>query len=318
MSHSNFPLFKRFPGNVVAKPPCKMINANMYGFFVKGDSKTIQAYLDNTLNCIADNEMHFEPLSPYVLLTFTDIQNISSLAAEFSNQGWMQETDIIVWLPVAKMEDGKVNHIYWYPAFICVNNIYALINGINTWGYNKYMCTYEMPEIGGKADYFSMSVDAFQPFTPSTEMANHLLLEVKRNREGEESEFAEFIELIQEAFDLLKSNRNFFNFDTDLLKQLLKGFVNPQMDQILFKQFPDGEGERAVYQGVVHSPSVIKKVHHAKIYKHEYDVILHQVDTFRLDQAFGLKLGKQEAILPFNVLMDFDQQAAYELGRVMP
>ncbi|MFM9598115.1 hypothetical protein ACKI1O_53635, partial [Streptomyces scabiei] len=41
--------------------------------------------------------------------------------------------------------------------------------------------------------------------------------------------------------------------DTALLKQLLSGFINPQMDQILFKQFPDGKGNEAVYQAVLHS-----------------------------------------------------------------
>jgi hypothetical protein len=153
---SSRPLFSRFPGNVIAKPPCRMTNANMYGFFVKGDTSTIQAYLDETLNSVSDgadndgqdSSANYECLSPYVLLTFTDIQNIASLAPGFAEQGSMQETDIIIWLPVAKMLKGKVDHVYWYPAFICVNNIYALINGINTWGYNKYLCEYTMPDLG--------------------------------------------------------------------------------------------------------------------------------------------------------------------------
>ena len=64
----------------------------------------------------------------------------------------------------------------------------------------------------------------------------------------------------------------------------------------------------------MHSPSVIKKIHSAQIYGHEYDVTLHQVDSFRLDKAFGIPLGTQRALLPFNVLMDFDQEAAYALA----
>jgi hypothetical protein len=54
------------------------------------------------------------------------------LAPGFAEQGFMQETDIIIWLSVAKMLKDKVDHVYWYPAFICVNNIHAQINGINT------------------------------------------------------------------------------------------------------------------------------------------------------------------------------------------
>lgn len=311
---SNRPLFSRFPGNVIAKPPCRMTNANMYGFFIKGNTTKIQTYLDQTLNCVPSQTCNYESLSPYVLLTFTDIKNIASLAPGFSEQGSMQETDIIVWLPVAKMVNNKVDHVYWYPAFICVNNIYALINGINTWGYNKYMCDYTMPDIGADSDNFSISVDAFQPFTPDTKMAKHLLMEVKKVSDGSSNKIGEFLELIKEAFTLLSAEKSFFNMDKNALKQLLDGFKNPQMDQILFKQFPDGKGENAVYQGVVHSPSIIKKIHSAELYGHEYDVTLHQVDTFRLDEAFGIPLGTQRALLPFNILMDFDQEAAFPLA----
>jgi hypothetical protein len=311
---SGRPLFSRFPGNVVAKPPCRMTNANMYGFFIKGKTNAIQTYIDQTLNSVPDDSGQYECLSPYVLLTFTDIQNIASLAPGFAEQGSMQETDIIIWLPVAKMVKGKVDHIYWYPAFICVNNIYALINGINTWGYNKYLCDYTMPNIGENPGRFSISVDAFQPFTPQTKMAKHLLMEVTKVNDGPTNKVSEFIELIKEVFTLLSAEKSFFNMDINALKQLLSGFKQPQMDQILFKQFPDGSGEKAVYQGIMHSPSIIKKIHSAEIYEHEYDVTLHQVDTFRLDEAFGIPLGTQRALLPFNVLMDFDQEAAFALA----
>ncbi|MFT4940258.1 MAG: hypothetical protein ACI88A_003310 [Paraglaciecola sp.] len=314
MPNTQRPLFSRFPGNVVAKPPCRMLNANMCGFFVKGETELIQQYLDSTLNSVPSENVRYECLSPYTLLTFTDIEKISSLATGFADQGWMQETDIIIWLPVAKKVNNKIDHIYWYPAFICVNNIYALINGINTWGYNKYLCDYVMPERGAEPDFLSISVDAFQPFSGQTEMVKHLLMEVKQVSKGDESELTEFVDLVKQAFDLLSAEKSFFNFDYNVLKQMMQGFTHPQMDQILFKQFPDGEGENAVYQAVMHSPSIIKKVHSAKLYTHQYDVTLHQVDTFRLDQAFGIKLGTQRALLPFSVLMDFDQQAAFPLA----
>jgi hypothetical protein len=262
-----------------------------------------------------NDQCNYECLSPYVLLTFTDIENIAPLAPDFAEQGSMQETDIIIWLPVAKMVKGKVDHVYWYPAVICVNNIYALINGINTWGYNKYLCEYTMPDIGGDPDNFSISVDAFQPFTPETKMVKHLLIEVKKVSDGSGSKVTEFVELVKAAFTLLSSEKSFFNMDIHALKQLLDSFKNPQMDQILFKQFPDGE-VNAVYQGVMHSPSIIKKVYSAHIYGHEYDDTLHQLDTFSLDKAFGIPLGTQRALLPFNVLMDFDQEAAFAVAEI--
>ena len=162
MSDNNLPPFIQYPGNVIAEPPCRMLNANMYGFFVKGCINKITNYINTTLNAVKNDDFHFKPLSAYTLLTFTDIQNIASKVPHFRQQGWMQETDIIFWLPIAKMVtkggDEKVDHIYWYPAFIAVNNIYALINGRETWGYNKYLCDYKMPQIGQPPHYFSIAI----------------------------------------------------------------------------------------------------------------------------------------------------------------
>ena len=319
MSETNLPPFVQFPGNVIAQPPCRMLNANMYGFFVKGDIDKITNYIDKTLNTVKMKNMRFKPLSAYTLLTFTDIQNIASKVPEFRQQGWMQETDIIIWLPVAKMvkhdDDEKVDHIYWYPAFIAVNNIYALINGRETWGYNKYLCDYQMPNIGEAPNYFSISLDAFQPFSPDTQMAPHKLLEVNLVEQNDEHSVSDFIELVKEAFEILKSDTDFFDLDINAIKQLMRGFIKPQMDQILFKQLPNGDGTKAVYQGVVHSPSIIKEVHKAHIYKHEFEVTVHQLATFPLNDMFGIAPGKHQALLPFNVLMDFDQEPAFEIAQ---
>lgn len=318
MSDEHLPPFIQFPGSVIAQPPCRMLNANMYGFFVKGELQKIQRYIDTTLNCIANSDFRFKALSQYTLLTFTDIENIASKIPKFRDQGWMQETDIIIWLPIAKMvqrdDDEKVDHIYWYPAFITVNNIYALINGRETWGYNKYLCDYQMPNIGDVPNYFSLEVNAFQPFNKDTKMAPHPLLEVNLIEHADEYPLDDFVELVKEAFEILKSDTDFFDLDINAIKQLMRGFINPQMDQILFKQLPNGDGSKAVYQGVVHSPSIIKKVHSARIYRHEFEVTIHQLDTFPLGDMFGLQPGKHAALLPFNVLMDFDQEPAFEIA----
>ena len=42
------------------------------------------------------------------------------------------------------------------------------------------------------------------------------------------------LQVQSEAFEILKSDTDFFDLDLNAIKQLLDGFVNPQMDQILF------------------------------------------------------------------------------------
>ncbi len=307
--------YQHFLSNPIAKPPCRMTNAKMYGFFIHIDEVKVQQFIDNTLNVAVTPHTRFEGIGEYALITFTDIEKIASMTAPYDQHGWMQETDIIIWLPVAKViEQGGgegVTHLYWYPAFICVNNIYALINGRETWGYNKYMCDYTMPTSPSHDLNFSISMDCFKHFSPDSKLQQYELFNIASGENDDDSLFSMLENFGEDIANLFAQKH--LTIDLALLKQLLSGFVNPQMDQILFKQFPDGKGDKAVYQAVVHSPSEIKKVHTFKLLKPDFNLTLNQLDSFPLAEMFGLKVGNQPLYLPFYIEMDFDQLEASHL-----
>ena len=304
--------YKHFLSNPIAKPPCRMHNANMYGFFAEIESNKAQKYIDSTLNIGEEGNIYFKILGEFALITFTDIEKIASMTPPFDQHGWMQETDIIIWLPVAKVEDEDITYLYWYPAFICVNNIYALINGRETWGYNKYLCDYTMPSCVSELSNFSISLECFEHFSPESKLQMHELFSITINSKHQDSDFLSIIDNFGDQVANLFSRKH-LDIDFSLLKQLLSGFVNPQMDQILLKQFPDGSGDSAVYQSVMHSPSMIKKIHSFKFLKPEFTLHLNKLDSFPLADMFGLKLGSQALHLPFYVQMDFDQLAATKI-----
>lgn len=305
-------LYQHFLSNPIAKPPCRMNNANMYGFFAEIELATSQRYIDSTLNVGVKGNIRFKILGEFALITFTDIEKIASMTPPFDQHGWMQETDIIIWLPVAKVENEDISYLYWYPAFICVNNIYALINGRETWGYNKYLCDYIMPHCVSELSNFSLSLECFDHFSPESKLQMHELFTITINSKGHDNDFFSVLDDFGEQVANLFSRKH-LGIDLSLLKQLLSGFVNPQMDQILFKQFPDGCGDSAVYQSVMHSPSTIKKIHHFKFLKPEFTLHLNKLDSFPLADMFGLKLGSQALHLPFYVQMDFDQLVASQI-----
>ncbi|KTF18046.1 hypothetical protein [Pseudoalteromonas sp. H105] len=304
--------YQHFLSNPIAKPPCRMTNANMYGFFAEIEIEKTQSYIDSTLNKAATGNKTFKSLGEYALITFTDIEKIASMTPPFDQQGWMQETDIIIWLPVAQVEDGDVSHLYWYPAFICVNNIYALINGRETWGYNKYLCEYTMPSSSSELSPFSISLECFKRFSPTSKLQMHELFTITQLANEEENSLLSVLDDFPDHVAKLFKTKH-LGIDFSLIQQLLKGFTNPQMDQILFKQFPDGRGDEAVYQSVIHSPSKIKKIHRFKLLKSDYALNLTRLDSFPLDDMFGLKLGSQSLHLPFYIQMDFDQLPASQI-----
>ncbi|WP_016954851.1 hypothetical protein [Catenovulum agarivorans] len=310
-------LYQHYLGNVVSKPPCKMTNANMYGFFIEGQLKQIQAYLDSTLNTVEIENTHFKALSKYLMLTFTDIEKMVSTNPQYKDAGWSQETDIIIWVPVAKIVKHKVDQIYFYPAYIVVNNLYALLNGTLTWGFNKYFSnTFEMPAIGGEPDKFSLTVDAFKTFSADSTLKPHQIFELNMVEKGETKSVSGIAEIIKEAIELISSStESIFDFDWNAIKQSLHQLVSPEINQILFKQYPDGEAQDALYQAIIHSPSKVDKVHSAAIYTHKYQFNMQHLDSFPLDEMFGISTASQQPLLPFNVLFDFSQDAAIEIAK---
>nr|WP_315250090.1 NAD(P)-binding protein [uncultured Duganella sp.] len=297
-------------GSVMMHTPLRLKNSDMYGFFVKGDSAKLQATIDGTLNAVAGARMTFKAISPYVLITFTQVNHADSAAPVDHAKGWITEIDIVTWIMVGAMdEEGELAHIYYYPAHIFVDDAMALINGRELFGYPKYLCEHEVGE-----QRCALSAKGFHPFGPETRIAMHPLLEVNATRQsGDETPLENWVDLIEEAIKLFLSIPDFFNMDVAGWKDILSLLRNPRIDQIFLKQFPDSAGLKAVYQAILAAPATIDKIHGGKLLGYEYEAVLHAFDSFPLNETLGLKLGPQPAILPYYLNFDFTAQPGEEL-----
>ncbi len=297
-------------GSVLMHSPLQLKNADMYGFFVKGDLAKLQATLDGTLNAVAGPRMTFKAISPYVLITFTQVNHADSAAPVDHAKGWITEIDIVTWIMVGAMDDaGELAHIYYYPAHIFVDDAMALINGRELFGYPKYLCEYE---IG--AQRCALSAKGFHPFSPETKIALHPLLEVSATQANDrERDIGSLLELIEQAIELFLSIPDFFNMDVAGWEDIISLLRNPRIDQIFLKQFPDSFGLKAVYQAILAASATIDKIHGGKLLGHDYEAVLHAFDSFPLNDTLGLKLGAQQAILPYYLNFDFTAQPGEEL-----
>ncbi|HEX7987029.1 MAG TPA: NAD(P)-binding protein, partial [Duganella sp.] len=295
--------------------PLQLKNAEMYGFFVKGDLAKLQATLDGTLNQVAGRRLRFKAISPYVLLTFTRVNHADSAVAVDQAKGWITEIDIVTWIMVGAMdEEGELAHIYYYPAHIFVDDAMALINGRELFGYPKYLCEYEIPAADADPLRCSVSAKGFHPFSPETKIAMHPLLEVNATQKtGIEKPVDSLFDLIEQAIELFLSIPDFFNLDAAGWDDIVSLLRNPRIDQIFLKQFPDSAGLKAVYQAILAAPATIEKIHGGKLLGYEYECVLHAFDSFPLHETLGLRLGAQQAILPYQLNFDFTAQPGEEL-----
>lgn len=310
------PDYIRVGGNVLMHAPLELKQAEMYGFFVRGDRAALQRTVDETLNAPAAGKMVFEVLSPYVMLTFTHVGHANSAWPSDRAKGWCTEVDIITWVMVGAKktpEQQGFDHIYNYPCHIWVDNCLALINGRELYGYPKYQCTYTMPQPGEPALSFTLAAEGFQPFGVDTAMALHPLLEVTCQGNPQPSPLQSLEHLITQGLQLLAADADALDLDAAGWAQVAQMLLSPQVDQIFLKQFPDGTGTKAVYQAVVAAPAKVKQVRSVNLLGASYVCKLHPFASFPLDKTLGLPLGEQPAILPFHVSFDFEVGPGVEL-----
>ncbi len=309
MNDNTRPPYVDYPGNPVMHPPMLLNDANMYGFFVKGTLDALQKTVDTCLNGPAQGKAKFKALSPYVMLTFTHVGNAYDLNPEERRKGWISEIDIITWIMVGEMVecDGeeKLNHIYWFPHYIFVDSSFALITGREVYGYPKYLCKYQMPlEPGDPTNYFSCDVEAFKTFSPTTKLAWGPLMEVKQV--GTENTWQHIADVIEEGAELFRSIPDLLDMNINGIEQAIEMIFSPGIDQLYFKQFPTSYDNTAVYQAVIHAPSPIKAVHSISLASAEYQLTVHEMDSFPLAESLGFVQGVQDVILPFHVNFDFE------------
>lgn len=305
-------------GSVVMHSPLQLRDAEMYGFFVKGDKHKLQHSVDATLNRVAGDRMQFKVLSSYVMLTFTRVNHADSANPADRDKGWITEIDIVTWILVARLEgdDGsrEFRGLYWYPFHIWVDDSMALINGRELFGYPKYECEYVIPPRDAEPDRFALAVKAFQPFSEQTEIALHPLLEVTAvDGVAAHRAFADMGTVLPEVLAALKSVPDFLDLDIVGWEDALAPLWRLEMPQIFLKQFPDSAGERAVYQAIVTAPAKIDKIHSVRLLGNQYRCTLHEVASFPLAQSLGLAVGEQPVLLPFNVHFDFTVTPGEEL-----
>ncbi|MVN87435.1 NAD(P)-binding protein [Deinococcus sp. HMF7620] len=310
------PEYIYLPGSVNMHAPLALKQADMRGFFVKGDLTRLQATVDAGLNRAAQGCATFRVLSPYVMLTFTRVGHANSTYPSDEAKGWITETDIITWIPVGQLDArGRLQHLYFYPAHIWVDDTMALINGRELYGYPKYDCQYEMPAAGQAGD-FHLSVKGFEPFAPDTQIAWHPLLDVTSDSgllHGRGHPVESLAELVTGAYAELRHLPDFLVPDLAGWEDLLSLLTNPRTDQLFLKQFPDGAGDRAVYQAVVAAPAVVEKVHGGRLVGGRATCTLHEVASFPLAQTLGWAPGAQDAHLPFELQFDFTVTEAQEV-----
>jgi hypothetical protein len=157
------PAYAVFGGATIPAPPYLCTDATLWSFVTLGDEAAIKSYLARSLNAITTPNRFIPVLGPLVFVLKIDCGALTSATPPFAGFGTTAETDIGFWLLVADTQNHGI--IYWYPAYLFVDNWLALIAGREVWGFPKALCSVtETPENGGT---ISVSTLALKSETPT-------------------------------------------------------------------------------------------------------------------------------------------------------
>src|SRR6476661_10706093 len=87
-------------GENASLQPFVATHARMYGFLFEGTADAIERYCARWLDRSADGGPVWEPLSHYLLVTFTHIEGVTAQDEPFKDFGINPEREVTVWIPV--------------------------------------------------------------------------------------------------------------------------------------------------------------------------------------------------------------------------
>ncbi len=261
--NANLPPYVEFGARTTAPAPFECKGGSFRCLVLEGEAQKIKALCDRMLNVPAAGKVQYEPLGHFVVMVLGPFAELRSLAPHFNAMGFVSETQLSLWMPLAA--GRSVGGIFVPERFamacpyVFVDNPMSLLNGREEFGYAKAMGAFEPAK--GLAD--KVEVSAFGGDFATLDKAgwNELFVIEQTGPPGASVPIgiglpdiaAELTVLaITEALgSVFWPESSAPEIVGEFIEALLKGAVN----QVALKQFRDAaDSSAACYQAVVEVP----------------------------------------------------------------
>jgi len=274
---SSYPKYVERADGQAFNQPYQIKGTKMYGFVVEGSMAKLQDICDKYLNNPNNGQIEYRPVSPYLILTFNNIDSLSSIYSPDHDKGKLHEEETIFWmLTVVGKRVGPffiAERLAWFMPYIYVNNSPILVSGREIYGIFKQLGTFNIPNnVDQQPDLLTVDTLVFKEFTPETQAIDARLLEVRRIGSGESHEsiraWSSFEEAIKEIVELvLNKNKSVAIPGLELPFNLLDYLIEKIVPVVTLKQFRDVENsQRACYQALTESPMQLETFYGGRLF----------------------------------------------------
>ena len=307
--------------------PYEIKGTKMYGFVVEGSMTKLQEVCDKYLNNPSNSEIEYRPATNYLILTFNDIDSLTSIYSPDHDKGINSEQEAAFWmLTVVGKKIGPffvAERLAWFMPYIYVKYSPALVSGREVYGFFKQLGELQIPSIEQKPDLLSVDTLLFKEFTPETRAKNARLLEVRRITPGEQhpaiKTWDSFEEAIAAITSLLFDSANEIVIPGLQLPLNLLDYVIQKIVPIVnLKQIRDVEdSKKACYQAIIESPTQLQTFHSGQLlgfnnFGEKFELTINNFANQPLVQDLGLHKGfppgSESVSIPIKLsfLLNFD------------
>lgn len=280
--------------------------ARMWGFVFRAQLDHLVDLCDRYLNVPGHGAADYTPVLPFVVLTFTQIQQLSPKNPPYSAIGRASESEAVFWLFAPAYEMGAPMRFTWFTPYVFVDNPLAIAEGREIYGFPKEMGWFSGFPAGRRLPV-RLTVDAFgvQRFDNSAPLAQQRLFEVQRTPAHDANAAGSWTTRLEAGLELMQ---RLLAPEADNFHQIAAefppGLWPPHGTTAFLKQFPSAaDSSIPSYQALVEAPVEVDSFHGGGLLDGSYELRIRDCATHPLCNDLGLQ-NRQRAILSY--WLDFD------------
>jgi hypothetical protein len=287
------PKYVDYSGLICLPPAFDSIDTSLWGFWAQADGEKLNALLRRLFAEPSDGKVDYRPIGSHVMLSWGRIGSVKSMTPPFDKRGAVEEDQVAVWIPVARVkgegDDVEAQSFAMFVAYIWLDNPMSLATGREVFGYPKSWGWPTFP--ADEPDKFTLDVFGLN-YGPNERAARHPLIEVVRGDPLPDMKPVELDSLhaaARHAHKHLHGDRIDYGFR--FVAELVKDLIEHQLPTVFLKQIraiEDGTG--AALQQIATAHYTVKRFRAAPLL-HSYEMTIHPLASQPLADELGLASG---------------------------
>ena len=321
MDNANLPPYINRDSRQVLRGPLSLNGVKIDAFLLPADIAALQAQCDRFLNAASDGSVRYKPLIPFVVLMAARIAQIRSKNPNDARIGWIPETDVAFWIPVAVYEGANAaspTRVAWFIPYIWVDNAMAIATGREIFGYPKEQGFLEVDAAERGLNGLTVTAFVFPTFSPETEVRKLPLIEIKRldppGHDVIRNIWNDVVDGFRDITELVRGGI-FCEGGIEFMESAIAAIRTGGFTNVYLKEFRDAEHEdRACYRSIIEAPAKVTRFGSGSLLQGDFQVRIHPYESHPIVRDLGLSGETIRAAATWTLDFDFDLDMGREVG----